>query len=325
MTDLSDRRLIAGSAATAATPWRPALALRQQSPDAAARRRPVLYIHGFTFASDLSVFWRIDGRSWADAMNDAGFAVWGLDFAGFGDSERYPEMMAEQAPASPPLGSAFEAQEQVERAVQYILSETGAPTVSIVAHSRGAIVAGVFAANHPGLVERLALFGPLAERRLAAPPFGLPAVDRLPPWRLVTAKDQRERFIEDVPKGHRPVLAERHFAAWARAYLASDAASASRDPPSVKVPNGPLADVVEAWRGRLAYDPAGLRCLLLIARGAWDSLTTDADAAWLIQASANAPFRRDVKLGEGTHLMLFEEGRFRLQRVVNLFLRGELP
>jgi hypothetical protein len=47
-------------------------------------RRAVLYVHGATFPSALSIAHRFDGRSWRDALNDAGFDVWGLDFYGFG-------------------------------------------------------------------------------------------------------------------------------------------------------------------------------------------------------------------------------------------------
>src|SRR5215469_9149720 len=55
-------------------------------------RRAVLYVHGATFPSALSIAHRFDGKSWRDALNEAGFDVWGLDFYGFGHSGRYREM-----------------------------------------------------------------------------------------------------------------------------------------------------------------------------------------------------------------------------------------
>jgi len=55
-------------------------------------RRAVLYVHGATFPSAVSVAHRFDGKSWRDALGEAGFDVWGLDFYGFGHSDRYPEM-----------------------------------------------------------------------------------------------------------------------------------------------------------------------------------------------------------------------------------------
>src|SRR5579871_4818702 len=53
---------------------------------------PVLYVHGATFPSALSIAHRFDGYSWRDALCGAGFDVWGFDFHGFGASDRYPEM-----------------------------------------------------------------------------------------------------------------------------------------------------------------------------------------------------------------------------------------
>jgi pimeloyl-ACP methyl ester carboxylesterase len=63
--------------------------------------RPVLYVHGATFPSALSIAHRFDGHSWRDALCQSGFDVWGFDFNGFGHSDRYPEM--DQPPhANPP-------------------------------------------------------------------------------------------------------------------------------------------------------------------------------------------------------------------------------
>jgi len=123
-------------------------------------KRPVLYVHGFTFPSALSVFLKLDGRSWADDIDSAGFSLWGLDFASLGGSERYPEMATDTPPPVPPLGAADDATGQVLRAVTYILEQTGTPRVAIIAHSRGCIVAGLFATQYPDLVDRLVFFGP---------------------------------------------------------------------------------------------------------------------------------------------------------------------
>jgi pimeloyl-ACP methyl ester carboxylesterase len=68
----------------------------------AVGRRAVLYVHGATFPSALSIAHRFDGRSWRDALCEAGFDVWGLDLYGFGHSDHYPEMGA-PAEANPPL------------------------------------------------------------------------------------------------------------------------------------------------------------------------------------------------------------------------------
>src|SRR5258705_6062479 len=45
--------------------------------------RVVLYVHGGTFPSGLSIAHRFDGRSWRDELCAAGFHILRLDFHGF--------------------------------------------------------------------------------------------------------------------------------------------------------------------------------------------------------------------------------------------------
>ena len=69
-------------------------------------QRIVLYVHGGTFPSALSIAHRFDGRSWRDALCDAGHHVWALDFHGFGQfSDPYPEF-DQPADGMAPLGRA---------------------------------------------------------------------------------------------------------------------------------------------------------------------------------------------------------------------------
>src|SRR5580765_5206198 len=184
------------------------------------RARPVLYVHGGTFPSALSIAHRFDGYSWRDALCDAGFDVWGLDFHGFGFSDRYPEM--DEAPeANASLCRAADAAEQLAPAVRLILARTGQPKLSLIAHSWGTLPTGRFAGAHPDLVDRVVLFGPIARRT--------PAGDQKPPtapaWRIVTLADQWSRFVEDVPANGPAVLSRAHFDEWGERYLDSDPGS----------------------------------------------------------------------------------------------------
>src|SRR5580658_6339456 len=161
----------------------------------------VLYVHGGSFPSALSIAHRFDGRSWRDELADAGFHVWGLDFHGFGTSDPYPEF-AEPAAAHPPLGRAAACSRQLEAAMRFICREQGVDRVSLVAHSWGSIVCGEFAGRCPELVERMVWFGPIARRE----PQGERV--RLPGWRLISLKDQWGRFVADVPAGEPAVLSK---------------------------------------------------------------------------------------------------------------------
>jgi pimeloyl-ACP methyl ester carboxylesterase len=279
---------------------------------------PVLYVHGATFPSALSIAHRFDGFSWRDALGEAGFDVWGFDFLGFGASDRYPEMNA-PADANQPLCCTQDASEQLEAAVRFILAQHGVPRLSLITHSWGSMPAGRLAARLPDLVDRLVLFGPITQR----PPRRDEKPPAVPAWRVVTLTDQWERFVEDVPASEPPVLDRAHFADWGERYLDSDREARQRKPPSVKIPSGPYADILVAWHGELTYDPAAIRLPVAIIRGAWDGLVTDNDARWLFDAFTTAPEKRDIKISRGTHLMHLETMRHALYAESIAFLRGE--
>lgn len=281
-------------------------------------RRAVLYVHGATFPSALSIAYRFDGASWRDALTKAGFDVWGLDFYGFGHSDRYAEMN-EPAADHAPLCVAQDAAGQVEAAVRFILAHQNLDRLSLIAHSWGSMPACRFAAAHPALVDRLVLFAPIGRRgpRRYEQPATLPA------WRIVTAEDQWNRFVEDVPAHEPPVLSRVHFDAWCKPYLDSDPESRSRDPAGVKTPLGPFSEIIKAWHGQLAYDPSEVRCPVAIIRGEWDGLMQDDDARWLFDALTRAPAKRDIKIGRATHLMHLEAMREALWRESIGFLHGD--
>ncbi len=275
-----------------------------------------LYVHGGTFPSALSIAHRFDGHSWRDGLCAAGFDTWGLDFHGFGDiSDPYPEMN-EPAERHEPLGRAEIASRQLEAAVCFICAHHGVRRISLIAHSWGTMVSGRFAGRCPELVDRLVFFGAIARRPRKSEP------QRLPAWRLISVKDQWDRFVADVPKGEPPVLDTRHFEDWAKTYLDIDHDSRTRSPAAVKTPSGAFQDIFDAWAGELAYEPQLVRAPVAIIRGEWDSFCTDDDARWLLGALKGSPMRRDIKIGRATHLMHLEESRYALYRETQTFLDG---
>lgn len=281
----------------------------------------VLYVHGATFPSALSVGYRFDdGVSWEESLSNAGFDCWGLDFEGFGGSER-PTAFASPADSGAQILRSSEASRQIARAVSHIRAARGdrAP-VHIIAHSWGTIPAARYVAEQGDVVASLVLFGPIlrrgATREEPVPP--------MPAWGLVTVAQQLARFIEDVPPDARQVLAEPQLERWGPAWLATDPDAMSRTPPAVKVPGGSYADVVAAWSGASLYDPARLRCPTMIVRGAWDSLCTDEDVAGFRSSRGEEGFV-DVVIPRATHLMHLEEGRFALHAATNAFLKDGQP
>lgn len=264
---------------------------------------PVLYVHGATFPSALSVGYRFKGRSWADHLHDAGFDVWAFDFVGFGGSTR-PAAMGASAAAALPLGRSADAARQIDVVVERIRRSRGGARVHIVAHSWGTVAAGAYASGHADAIGRLVWFAPIGQRQIE----GLPQPEQVGAWRDLTIADQLKRFIEDVPVGHQPVLIEPELEMWAPSYLATDLAACERTPPAVRIPNGPQADIIAAMSGRLPYEPDRITAPILIVRGAWDSLCNDADTGWLVSRFGSRE-KAEVVIPGATHLMHLEHGR----------------
>lgn len=295
-----------------AGPNQPTLALQLQRASVAAATGDVIYVHGATFGADLSIFYRFDGRSWADELNEIGLFVWGFDFAGYGASDRYAQG------DGPPAGRLYEAAAQLRRVVAAVRARNGDHPVALIGHSWGGSVAAHYAGVCPQDVRALVLFAPIVCR---APGAGAAPVAPTASHYPVTLLGQYRRFIEDVPRGQPQVLDEAHFLAWGDRYLASDAASAGRVPPAVTTPSGPIADIAALWSGQVLYDPRRIVAPTLLVRGEWDSLCLDADADHLL-AALGSRYKRDVKVERGTHLLHLESQRAVLHQRVNLFLRG---
>jgi alpha-beta hydrolase superfamily lysophospholipase len=294
-------------------PGGPGLALQVQRAKAArageASDGDVVYVHGGTFGADLSVFYRVDGQSWADRLNAAGFDVWGFDFAGYGSSDRY-------AQDARPAGRLDDVLPQLRRVVAAVRARNGGRPVALVAHSWGGAVAARYAGTYPQDVKALVLFAPITARTSSA---RAAAASPLPSHHELTMLAQYRRFVEDVPRGRPQVLDEAQFLAWSVLFLATDPAAAKRLPPSVALPFGPVADIGAAWSGHALYDPAVIRAPTLLARGEWDSLCTDTDAARLL-AGLGSEDKSYVTIERATHLMHLESQRTVLQNATNAFL-----
>ena len=293
---------------------RPTLSLRVQRPQFKSKissvAGDVIYVHGSTFGADLSVLYRLDGRSWADEMNSIGLTVWNFDFAGYGESDRYPHG------GDRPAGRMDDVIPQLHRVVSAVRARNGDLPIALVAHSWGATVAARYASLYPQDVKALVLFAPIVMRTSDTIPV---AAAPQPSHYPLTQWAQYRRFVEDVPRGHPQVLSEIHFQAWATAFLATDPGAGEHIPPSVITPYGPVADIRALWSGQALYDPSLVVAPMLIVRGEWDSLCTDADASHLLSGLGSKD-KTDVKIEHATHLMLLESQRGMLHNSANIFL-----
>lgn len=287
----------------------PALAMQVRR--AAGSRGDVLYVHGSTFGADISVLYALDGRSWADALNDAGFTVWTLDFAGYGESERYADGSGRA------VGGLSEVLPQLRRAVAAVRQRNGNHRLSLLGHSWGATVAASYAAAYQDEIDALVLFAPVTVRPSAA--IAPPPAASQPSHYPLTLWAQYRRFVEDVPRGQPQVFDEAHFERWGAAFLKTDPDARLRAPPAVSTPAGPQLDVRAMWSGQALYDPARIVAPTLLVRGEWDSVCDAEDTRRLLGALGGA-VRVSATIQGATHLMHLEARRGLLYNEVNRFL-----
>ncbi|MGO1002045.1 alpha/beta fold hydrolase [Lysobacter sp. CA196] len=243
-----------------------------------------------------------------------GFRCLGLDFAGYGYSER-PALFRADPGSAPPWGDYRMGAAQIAAAIAAIRRERPRVPIHLLAHSWGTLPARQVAIEHPDTVAKLVLFGPVSTRE------GSRNDEPAPAWTVIGAADQRPRQRSGLPADIATPVGAEELERWCRAYLASDDASATRSPPSVQVPNGPMADIDRLWAGQALVDNTRVRQPTLIVRGEWDHVTTDADAARLYAELSGAAERREVKISGGNHWLHLQPRRSALWSTTTAFLR----
>lgn len=124
-----------------------------------APNRTLLFVHGATYPAHTAFDLPLGGLSWMDYIAGRGFDVWCLDIRGYGRSTRPPEM-AQPPEANPPIVRGETAVADIGAVAAFIRSRRNLPRIMHMGWSWGCALMGRFAADNPGLVERLVLFAP---------------------------------------------------------------------------------------------------------------------------------------------------------------------
>jgi pimeloyl-ACP methyl ester carboxylesterase len=298
------------------------LFLRNKRPEGLASFTPgrtLLFVHGATYPAHTAFDLPLGGLSWMDYIAGRGFDVWCMDLRGYGRSTRPPEM-AQPPEANPPLVRGEQAVADIGSAAAFIRDRRGLPRIVHMGWSWGTGLMGRFAADNPGLVERLVLFAPQWLRTEPSPVSS--AAGPLGAYRTVTQAQARERWLTGVPEGKREgLIPPGWFEHWAGVTWATDPEGQRRNPPVLRAPNGVVQDSREYWlAGRPFYDPAKITAPTLLVVSEWDRDTPPALAVALFPLLANSPGKRLVMLAEGTHTIVMERNRGALFQAVQGFL-----
>ena len=280
------------------------------------KKTPVLFIHGGSFPAALAFGFRMNGKSWMDVLADEGYDVYALDFLGYGESDRYPEMSL-PAENNAPLGRAKEAAADVDRAVAFILARTGASKLNLIGHSWGATVVARYAETNADKIENLVLFAPFVERKSESNAAG----ETASAYSCLTPQQRLEQFKSGTPDAKTVVLETDVQQFWADEWLKSNAKAKKADANTVCFPSGWQTDLDETYHGAANYNPARITNRVLLIRGEWDEIPSFADAEKLYKNLVNAATKRYVVIDKSTHVAHLEKNRFALYAEVSSFLK----
>ncbi len=280
--------------------------------------RILLFVHGSTYAAETTFDLTLGDVSWMDYIAQHGYDVYLVDVRGYGKSTRPPEMDS-PADQNPPIVRTETAVKDVGAAVEFILKRRGVSKLNLMGWSWGTAIMGWYTAQNNDKVNKLVLYAP---RWLSNTPSLIDRGGKLGAYRAVSMDSARDRWLKGAPEDKKAELIPHGwFEAWAAAALASDPVGSKGNPPVVRAPNGTLQDTREYWvAGKPLYDPTEVRVPTFLIHGEWDQDFPSYMLYAYFAKLTNAPYKRYVEIGEGTHTVIMEKNRMQLFREVQLFL-----
>jgi pimeloyl-ACP methyl ester carboxylesterase len=282
----------------------------------------LLYVHGATYPAETTFDLKLNGVSWMDYIAQHGYDVYLVDIRGYGRSTRPPEM-DKPAADNGPIVRTDTAIKDVGSAVDFILGRRGVSKINLLGWSWGTTIMGWYTTQNNDKVNRLVLYAP---SWISTTPSLLNAGDKLGAYRIVSREAAKSRWLTGVAEDKKAELIPAGwFEAWADATFATDPVGTKQTPQVLRAPNGVVQDGREFWSvGKPLYDPAAIRVPTFLAHAEWDADLPNYMLYEYFAKLTNAPYKRYVQIGEGTHSVIMEKNRMQLFQAVQQFLDERL-
>ena len=286
----------------------------------------VLFLHGATAPSTCDFDLGYKDYSWADWMVKRGYVVWMGDYRNYGYSTR-EKTMAEPAAKNQPVTRSYQALRDIEAMVNHIKRTRGVQKVSLIGWSWGAMMAGYYASLHSENVHKLVLYAPLYnfnDHTNLGPGSALQNKRKpyefnfaLGAYRVASEAANTGRWNGEIPLENKDEYREAAVPAafWSEC-MATDPSSNTRNPPSLRAPNGVLEDSFYQATGRPLWNAANIYAPTLVIAGAYDTWSYPEDREGLMRDLVHAPAKRSVLIPDATHFVLFEKNRFLFEEVL---------
>ncbi|MFB6457136.1 alpha/beta fold hydrolase [Chitinophaga sp. Hz27] len=278
---------------------------------------PILFIHGASFPSALSFGFQMSGCSWMDHLSDHNYESYALDFLGYGDADRYPEMSHDKGL---PTGRSTSVYLDINKAIDYILQQAQQRQVILIAHSWGASVAALYAEKFPEKIEKLVLFAPITPSDDKATPI-IP--DR--PYDSLTPDQRVQAMVDLTPANESNQLEPELFHQWKEDWLQSDITTEKINGNVIHFPSGPLHDIADLRLGKSFFNAANIHVPTLIIRGEWDAWPNNNDALQLLHSLPGNISKQYIVIPKGTHVMHLEKCRHQLYTSTLQFIAATPP
>jgi pimeloyl-ACP methyl ester carboxylesterase len=291
----------------------------------------VLFVHGATIPSTPDFDLEYKDYSWADWMVKRGYVVYMFDKRNYGFSTRSPAM-DQAAKDNKPVSRSYQVIRDIGAVVDHIRQKHNVRKVSLVGWSWGAMTAGYYTALHSEKVQKLVMF---------APAYAFPLHTNLGPgsglqnkrkpyefnygngaYRLSTAQANKARWDGEIPVENKSEYRDDGAVdAFTTAALATDPTSGTRNPPSLRAPNGVLEDTFMQATGRAIWNASSIYAPTLVIAGEYDTWSYPEDREGLMRDLVNAPAKKHVTIKNATHFVLFEKPRFEFFEEIAKFLK----
>lgn len=292
----------------------------------------VVFLHGATSPSTCDFDLRYKDYSWADWMVKHGYVVYMLDYRNYGGSTR-ERAMDEPASNNKPVTRSYLAIRDISAVVDHIRQTRHVNKVSLIGWSWGAMTGGYYTSLHSEKVYKLVMY---------APAYAFPLHTNLGPgsalqnkrkpyefnfqtfgaYRLTSEASNTGRWNGEIPVEDKNQYRDPEVpAAFWNECLTTDPTSGTRNPPSLRAPNGTLEDTFYQETGRRMWNATNIYVPTLVIAGEYDTWSYPEDREGLLRDLVHAPVKRYVLIKDATHFVLFEKHRFEFFNEVLKFLK----
>jgi pimeloyl-ACP methyl ester carboxylesterase len=313
------------------------IAIREVKLSASETKRtpPVILVHGVRAPGIASFDLAVPGGSLAADLAKSGFPIYVMDARGYGNSTR-PKAMDLPPEENRPVSRVYEVVRDIDAVVTEVRHRNQTDQVALFGWATGAMWCGMYASEHPEAVSHLillnGLYGGSSEHSLLG--HGSSSEDHLHPGRfdektagaysIADARALMSRWDASIPEQDKSTWRDPAVAqAYQDAALASDPTSLSRNPASLRAPNGGLEDSFYQAIGRPLYDGSSIVGSVLIVRSGNDFWSRPEDAETLAGHLDNAKQVSVLTLPHATHFVHLdraERGRAALIDAILAFL-----